>query len=604
MIKMIVAHSYQVDSETAIADLLNQAQAQLDGAKPAAALLFSALQLNYSRLLGEISAIWPKLPLIGCTTDGELSSRCGFGEDSVTLTLFVSDQIRFSAGLGRAISEDPQAACETALSEARKGLGGQQPKLCLVTPESLTTSVQQLLGLLQENLSDSVPILGGVAADYWQFQGTHQFFGTEVLSDSLPLLLWSGPMLLSFGVASGWTPIGAPGIVTRAEGNRVYAIDHEPAINYYRRFLGKYAQPTGDRPLAMLDNAGNVVGLRAPTAGPDEDGSVPFFADVPQDISVQLTVADRDGILEGSRQSIQAATANYPEGHKPDMALIFSCSGRKFLLGSRVIEEAQIISDELQGIPYSGFYGYGEIGPISTAATLSRFHNETFVSLLIGTPNSSTTAQDDNDTPRKATQQPADDALQDRDILAVRLARSQRHRLLLEELKEQSDSLHRHVINELEDSKRIILESIQYASRIQRAILPDISFFQQLFQDHFILWEPRDVVGGDIYWHRNWGEGNLLVLGDCTGHGIPGAFMTMIINGALDRALQSIEVGETGQLLTHMNRIVQKVLKQDRAEGESNDGMELGVLYFPPELDHTGIHRHPVPPVHQQRRRY
>ena len=103
--------------------------------------------------------------------------------------------------------------------------------------------------------------------------------------------------------------------------------------------------------------------------------------------------------------------------------------------------------------------------------------------------------------------------------------------------------------HELNGAYEVISSSIQYASRIQRSILPDEQLFQELFSDYFVHWEPRDVVGGDFYWCKRWGRGMLLVLGDCTGHGVPGAFMTMIANGALDMALLETPPGDTAILL-------------------------------------------------------
>ncbi len=134
--------------------------------------------------------------------------------------------------------------------------------------------------------------------------------------------------------------------------------------------------------------------------------------------------------------------------------------------------------------------------------------------------------------------------------------------------------------NELGDAFAVIEGSIHYASRIQRSILPNHEFVEQSFLDHFILWEPRDVVGGDMYWCCPWGDGLLFGLGDCTGHGVPGAFMTLISSGALERARAEIEPGQLGALIARTHQLVQITLKQDSDQGESDDGMELGLCYL------------------------
>jgi PAS domain S-box-containing protein len=148
------------------------------------------------------------------------------------------------------------------------------------------------------------------------------------------------------------------------------------------------------------------------------------------------------------------------------------------------------------------------------------------------------------------------------------------------ERKKAQDGLH--------EALEIISGSIRYASRIQRAILPQPETFLELMPKHFAVWEPRDVVGGDVYWIRSWGEGVLLILADCTGHGVPGAFITLISSGALDRAVAQTAPGDPAALIALMNKYVKVVLSQELQYGQedsSDDGLELGVCYIPPDRE-------------------
>lgn len=137
----------------------------------------------------------------------------------------------------------------------------------------------------------------------------------------------------------------------------------------------------------------------------------------------------------------------------------------------------------------------------------------------------------------------------------------------------------------LKDAYNVITSSIEYASRIQRSVLPPTSELDQTFAAHSTLWYPRDVVGGDIYWCRPWGNGALYILGDCTGHGVPGAFMTLIATGALEMALLEVEVGDPAGVIAFMHTFIQSELGQDSDEGESDDGLELGACYIPKSKD-------------------
>ncbi|MDV7339617.1 transporter substrate-binding domain-containing protein [Terasakiella sp. A23] len=130
---------------------------------------------------------------------------------------------------------------------------------------------------------------------------------------------------------------------------------------------------------------------------------------------------------------------------------------------------------------------------------------------------------------------------------------------------------------ERDDALEVISSSINYASNIQRAVLTGEDMIQATMQDYFVLWEPRDVVGGDIYWCHMWGGMPIVIAADCTGHGVPGAFMTLISTGALDRAMAEIEPGNVGQLIQRMHQVIQFTLNQHGKQGESDDGLELGI---------------------------
>ncbi len=136
---------------------------------------------------------------------------------------------------------------------------------------------------------------------------------------------------------------------------------------------------------------------------------------------------------------------------------------------------------------------------------------------------------------------------------------------------------------ELKDAFQSISSSIKYASKIQQSILPHPDLLIESFDDHFVYWEPRDLVGGDIYWFYRWGDGVLLALGDCTGHGVPGAFMTLISTGALERAMGEVETGNLSALLSRMNTLLRQSLGQEDGSGSADDGLELGACYIEPD---------------------
>jgi PAS domain S-box-containing protein len=132
----------------------------------------------------------------------------------------------------------------------------------------------------------------------------------------------------------------------------------------------------------------------------------------------------------------------------------------------------------------------------------------------------------------------------------------------------------------LTQAHTLITESLSYASRIQRSLLPPKTILEEVFKSHAMIWEPKDMVGGDMVWLRPANQGVYLIVADCTGHGPPGAFMTMICTGALDQALAEMDAPDPAQVLSLMNRKIKSSLGQDGKEGESDDGVELGVCHI------------------------
>ncbi len=381
MLQVIVGHSNDPDSRIAIDDVLDQCSAQLTDTAPQAAILLAAMDFDHGMILRRINQAFPGIQLIGGTTDGEMSSVLQFQQDSLVLFLLASDVVEFTAAVGRNISRDPMGIA-AATARAAKASAGSPAKLCLTIPESLTASGVEILAGLKAGLGLDVAIVGGSAGDQWSFRQTYQFFNTEVLSDAVPILLLCGQILFGVGLDSGWTLVGRKGIVTKAVGNKVYTVDDQPIINFYEDYLGTNVGGLTYR-LAVFEPGKESWYMRSSNGIP-EDGAISFFADVPEQAQVQVVQADRNSIVSAARSSICNALANYP-ARQPEAAVFFSCAGRRQVLGTRTkveSEAAQIIFGN--GVPFCGFYTYGEIAPLQNGSE-AQFHNETFVTLLLGT---------------------------------------------------------------------------------------------------------------------------------------------------------------------------------------------------------------------------
>lgn len=130
---------------------------------------------------------------------------------------------------------------------------------------------------------------------------------------------------------------------------------------------------------------------------------------------------------------------------------------------------------------------------------------------------------------------------------------------------------------QIEEQNKEILNSINYASKIQRAVLPTLETVRELFNDSFMLFLPRDVVSGDFYWMRSINDKRICAIADCTGHGVPGGFMSMLGSSFLHQVVNSIEDLHTDEILNRLRAAVIENLKQTDQIGSNKDGMDIAL---------------------------
>ncbi len=161
-------------------------------------------------------------------------------------------------------------------------------------------------------------------------------------------------------------------------------------------------------------------------------------------------------------------------------------------------------------------------------------------------------------------------------LILVSFISSRRKNIILSEQKNEI-SLQKDII---EEKNMSITDSIEYASRIQSAVLPVINFLDEWGMDNFILFKPKDIVSGDFYWGQRKGHLLSFAAADCTGHGVPGAFMSMLGNAYLNDIINSREFDNAGDILNQLRKEVMFSLKQKGEEGEAQDGMDISLCLY------------------------
>ncbi len=150
-------------------------------------------------------------------------------------------------------------------------------------------------------------------------------------------------------------------------------------------------------------------------------------------------------------------------------------------------------------------------------------------------------------------------------------------RQLLKEKEEALDQIEKQKF-ELELRDKNLTDSLIYAQRIQEALLPSEEFFRRHFSDSFIFFRPKDIVSGDFYWIDEKGGKIFVVAADCTGHGVPGALMSMVGLEIIEKAIIEDNIEKPSAILSVMNRALEKTFSREKNLGTIiRDGMDIGL---------------------------
>jgi tetratricopeptide (TPR) repeat protein len=130
----------------------------------------------------------------------------------------------------------------------------------------------------------------------------------------------------------------------------------------------------------------------------------------------------------------------------------------------------------------------------------------------------------------------------------------------------------------VEEKNKEIIDSITYAKRLQEAILPPVKMVKQNFPESFVYYKPKDIIAGDFYWMEKIGNTTFFAAADSTGHGVPGAMVSVVCSNALNRAIKEFGLKEPGRILDKTRELVIETF--EKSEGEVKDGMDISLLAY------------------------
>lgn len=350
-------------------------------------VVFCAHTYDLDQLLAGINERSGGVPLIGCSTAGEIAT--GGPEDaSVVITAFGGPGFSVSTRAATDVSGRLRAAGEE-VAASLANVEDREHRVLLMLTDGLAGDQQEIVRGVFGVVGAAVPLVGGCAGDALEMQRTYQLHGTQVLTGAVVAAALGSDAPLGIGVRHGWRTVGEPMLVTKSQDNRVYTMNDEPALDIY---LDRLNVPAGARANAAAFTrfaSTHPLGISRRAAEPHvrfvggadfEERSLSCIAEVPEGGLAWFMEGDEKSVLEATDAACTEAVQTL--GDQPPLGMIaFDCIARRGVLGEEGIRrEVGRIAAHAPGSPVAGFYTYGEI---ARTKGVSGFHNQTLVVLAV-----------------------------------------------------------------------------------------------------------------------------------------------------------------------------------------------------------------------------
>ncbi|MBI1183475.1 hypothetical protein GC194_04355 [bacterium] len=334
--------------------------------------------LEKNASLASLRQQFPEAIITGCTTAGEIAAE-KVSDHSLVVTAVEFEKSKLQYAIAP-LDDSPNPSREAGHRLA-KSLNHSGLKHVLVFSDGLFVNGTELVRGLDEELPNHVQVTGGLAGD------GPNFAQTGILSNDLQLLsrhivaigLYGEKLNVGFASRGGWDSFGVDRLVTKSDGNILYEIDGQPALDLYKSFLGTQADqlPASGLlfPLSMRVTEDREPLVRTILGINEQEKSLTFAGDIPQGSFVRLMKANADRLINGAEEAATIAANGH--NHHAKLAILVSCVGRKLVLKQLVEEEVEVVSEVLGRPTIAGFYSYGELAPFANHGKQCELHNQT-----------------------------------------------------------------------------------------------------------------------------------------------------------------------------------------------------------------------------------
>ncbi len=348
------------------------------GAAADLVLVFGARTiLEDSARFDELQKRYPNADIVLGSTSGEILEDLVY-DDTLAITA-----IDFEKTAIKAVSINIDEAGSSADAGAHLATMLQGEGLChiFLLSDGLNVNGSEIVKGINNTLTSEVTCTGGLAGDAALFSKTIVGLnGAPQEKNIVAVGFYGNALKVGYGSVGGWDIFGAERLVTRSEGNVLYELDGQSALDLYKRYLGdKAAELPGSAllfPLGLKFTEDSDTIVRTVLAVDEAKGSMTFAGDLPEGSYVRLMKANFDRLVDGANLAAEhTKVRNSAEGES--LAVLISCVGRKLVLGQRVEEEVEAVKEVLgDNATITGFYSYGEISPLVESAKCE-LHNQT-----------------------------------------------------------------------------------------------------------------------------------------------------------------------------------------------------------------------------------
>ncbi|MBC8757007.1 FIST C-terminal domain-containing protein [Kordia sp. YSTF-M3] len=341
--------------------------------------------LESETIYNEIKTLFNDGHLVFGSTAGDITSHY-VDDESISITAIEFERSRFEIKTANVLENNAEIDSYKTGKNLIEQFSNEGLKHIFIVSEGSFSNGSQLTQGMNSATENNLLITGALCGDAARFEKTIASYNELPKAGEIVAIgLYGETLDISFSINGGWTPFGPERIVTKSKANVLYELDHQPALDLYKKYLGEKSKELPGAallyPLKVKSTNDKQSIVRTILNINEEENSMILAGDILENSRVQLMMTNVDSIVEASENA--AIQALKSRNTAPELALLVSCIGRKLVLDQRVEEEIEEIIEVVgENTTICGLYSYGEIAPFQ-GETNCQLHNQTMTITLI-----------------------------------------------------------------------------------------------------------------------------------------------------------------------------------------------------------------------------